>query len=130
MANMSDKIFPGMSNFQNQHSKHSNWHWGANNSMSVLPTLPSTAPSKLPAEMAVWGCLCPAVMSLRVQPPCWGDAAACLPAGNVSPWAGPELPVWDSPSEGDREGVPPQYSVQWMHGGLLGPKSVTLSCLM
>lgn len=52
---MSDKIFPGMSNFQNQHSKHSNWDSEANNSMSALPTLPSAAPSKLPAGMTVWG---------------------------------------------------------------------------
>lgn len=103
---------------------------GANNSMSALPARPSAAPSKLPAEMMVWGCLCPAVRSLRLQPPCWESAAAWLPAWNVGLRAGLELPVWGSPSEGDREEVPPQYSVQCMHAGLFGPKSVTLSSLI
>lgn len=41
---------------------------------------PVQPPSKLPAEMMVWGCLCPAVMSLWLQPPCWESAAAWLPA--------------------------------------------------
>lgn len=86
-------IFPGMSNFQNQLCKHSKGEWGANNSVSALPALPSAAPSKLPAEMMVWGCLCPAVMSLHLQPPCWENAAAWLPAGNVGLRAGLELPV-------------------------------------
>lgn len=132
MANMSDKIFPGTSNFKSQHNKHSNWDWGANNSMGALPAVPSAAPSKLPAEMMVWGCLCPAVMSLRLQPPCWESAAAWLPA---MPGMSVSRQDWSclceaAPLKGMWREFLHSTRWQWMYEGLFGPKCVTLSSLM
>lgn len=67
-ANTSDKIFPGMSNFWNCHSRYSTQDWGQRISGALCPLCPAQFPPTHSTDSGMGLRLCPAVLGCHPVP--------------------------------------------------------------
>lgn len=124
-TNMSDKIFPGMSNMWNCHSTYSTQDWGQIISRALCPARSPPRPQHWQWRGAAF---VPRRAGLSPRASRLSAAGAQLRSSRLGWWCPPVCA--DSPSEGDGEGVTPKYLVRWVHVGLMGPRRVTPRSLM